>query len=138
MRVLLVDFYRDSPILRRILNCVRGIFINTCLIRCVSPFTFSCLRFLTCIFKVCCLFLISGCIITTKSCKSSPTLNSSSKRINLPLSILDISRTSLIRLNNNLGAPLIFPYNLVFFHVHLHGLAIVAIPMMAFMGVRIS
>ena len=23
MRVLLVDFYRDSPILRRILNCVR-------------------------------------------------------------------------------------------------------------------
>ena len=121
------------------LTALERIFISTCLMRCISPVTFSCFNPFTWISSVCCLFLISDCIMTTRSCRSSPMLNSSSDKISRPLSIFDISNTSLIRLSNNLDAPLIFSIQSSSrSRSSTCALAMAVIPMIAFMGVRIS
>ena len=114
-------------------------FNNTCWIRCTSPISFSCLTWNKWTRKSWNFWLTEVWTIVITLCNNSPISNSSSVSKICPLSTLDISKTSLIKFNNNLEETIIFfKQSTIRSRSSICILAIVVIPIMAFIGVRIS
>ena len=89
--------------------------------------------------KVCFLVLTCGCMMLTIPSTTSFSEICSVVNVNLPLSILDISRTSLISPNRCLLDNVIFLRQFrTCFRSSMWAVAMAVMPTIAFMGVRIS
>ena len=109
------------------------------LMRRVSPMTRSCSMLPTLTSNCSFLALACGRMIATRSRTSSGRTNSSSFKAILPLSILLMSSTSLIKPSKCLDEAEILPRQSLIFKGSSRCIpAIVVMPMMAFIGVRIS
>ena len=114
-------------------------FTKACWIRILSPITFSCRMSWICTFSVCPFSSARGCTIPSRLSIRLDRLNSSSFRVSVPASILLISSTSLMMASRCLLAEVIFPRHSVSFSGSCRWVPAMAVmPMMAFMGVRMS
>ena len=104
-----------------------------------SHHTFSVNIFSTCMSKVCFLVLTCGCMMLTMPSTTSFNEICSVVNVNLPLSILDISKTSLISPKRCLLDNVIFLRQFsTCFLSSMWAVAIAVMPTIAFIGVRIS
>ena len=114
-------------------------FNNTWFRRTPSHHTFSVNILSTWISKVCFFAFTCGCIMLTMPSVTSCKEICSVVNVNLPLSILDISKTSLISPNRCLLDNVIFLRQLcTCSRSSMWAVAMAVMPTIAFMGVRIS
>ena len=115
------------------------IFTSACCKRRLSPVKFSCSISKICTCKLCLCFLICGCTITSRLFISSGRLKQFSLRLILPDSIRLISSTSLIRPSRwRLEASILPSESLTRSLSSICAVAIAVIPIIAFIGVRMS
>ena len=104
-----------------------------------SHHTFSVKIFSICTSKLCCFAFVCGCIMLTIPSTTSLKEICSAVNVNLPLSILDISKTSFISPSRCLLDNAIFLRQFfTCFGSSIWAVAIAVIPVIAFIGVRIS
>ena len=113
--------------------------INIWLILVSSPIKYSCLIFITSTWNNCSFAFAMGRIMASMEDTKSFKVNSSTFRTTLPLSILDTSKTSLIKLSRCCPDAVIFlVYSLTLSGLSASFASSVVNPRTAFIGVRIS